>query len=105
VPPLPPKITLLSDTTQLSIPGAIMYGIAYAAQHSDAVFASGSLNVLRYGRVLKSRQLVGLRGAGIAFDGLYYVTRVTHDISRGEYKQSFELARNGVISNVPRVPA
>jgi hypothetical protein len=105
VPPLPPKITLLTDTTQMSIPGAIMYGIAYAAQHSDAVFASGSLNVLRYGRVLKSRQLVGLRGAGIAFDGLYYVTRVTHDISRGEYKQSFELARNGVISTLPRVPA
>ena len=37
----------------------------------------------------KSRQLVGVRGAGLPFDGLYYVKSVTHDIKRGEYKQSF----------------
>ena len=104
VPPLPPKITLLDDTTQMSPLRAVMHGIAYAAEHSDAVFADGNLDVLRYGRLLKSRQLVGLRGAGLAFDGLYYVSRVTHDIQRGQYKQSFELARNGVISTLPRVP-
>jgi hypothetical protein len=105
VPPLPPKLTLLNDTSHMSVPRAIMHGIAYASQHSDAVFAHGSLDVLRYGRLLKSRQLVGLRGAGLAFDGLYYVSRVTHDIQRGQYKQSFELARNGVISTLPRGPA
>jgi hypothetical protein len=61
--------------------------------------------VLRYGRVLRARRLVGLRGAGLAFDGLWFVKRVTHDIRRGAYAQSFELARNGVISTVPSVPA
>jgi hypothetical protein len=49
--------------------------------------------------------LVGVRGAGIAYDGLYYVNSVTHDIKRGEYKQSFQLSRDGLISLTPRVPA
>jgi hypothetical protein len=81
-----------------------MAGLAYASQHADAVFANGSLDVMRYGRVLKSRQLVGVRGAGAAFDGLYFVKSVTHKVKRGEYKQDFTLARNGLISTVPRVP-
>ena len=68
------------------------------------VTASGSLDVLRYGRVLKARQLVGVRGVGAAFDGLYYVKSVTHNIKHGEFKQSFELARNGLVSTVPVVP-
>jgi hypothetical protein len=80
-----------------------MMGLAEASRTSDAVFATGSLNVLRYGRILKARQLVGVRGAGPAFDGLYYVKSVTHSIKRGEYKQSFELARNGLLSTVPKV--
>jgi hypothetical protein len=35
--------------------------------------------------VLQPRRLVGVRGAGMAFDGLHYVQSVTHQISRGEY--------------------
>lgn len=70
---------------------------------SDAISASGSLDVLRYGRVLRSRQLVGVRGAGLAYDGLYYVNSVTHNLKRGEYKQNFTLSRDGLISNMPRV--
>ena len=60
---------------------------------------------LRYGGILKSRRLVGVRGAGTAFDGLYYVSSVTHSIKRGEYKQQFQLARNGLISTIPKVAA
>jgi len=105
VPPLPPKLTPLSDTARLSPLGAVMKGLAYASQHSDAVSGNGSLDVMRYGRPLKSRQLVGVRGAGDAFDGLYYVKSVTHNIKRGEYKQSFSLARNGLLSTLPKVPA
>ena len=41
------------------------------------------------GSILRSRMLVGVRGAGLAYDGLYYVDSVTHNIKRGEYKQSF----------------
>jgi hypothetical protein len=104
VPPLPPQIRALDDTAQMSPLSALMSGLAYAGQHSDSVFGSGRLDVSRYGRLLKSRQLVGVRGAGLPFNGLYYVKSVTHDIKRGEYKQSFTLARNGLISTLPTVP-
>jgi hypothetical protein len=104
VPPLPPKRKNLDNTAHLSAPAALMTGLAYAAQNSDSVFGTGTLDVARYGRLLKSRQLVGVRGAGLAFDGLHYVTSVTHDIKRGEYKQTFTLARNGLVSTLPTVP-
>ncbi len=105
LPPLPPKIEKLDDTAHMSPLSALMTGLAYAGQHSDSVFGTGRLDVARYGRLLKSRQLVGVRGAGLPFDGLYYVKSVSHDIKRGEYKQSFSLARNALISTVPAVPA
>ena len=31
------------------------------------------------------------------FDGYYYVTSVSHDIKRGSYKQSFSVAREGLV--------
>jgi hypothetical protein len=104
VPPLPPKIEHLHDTGHLSPGLAMMRGLAYASQHSDSVFGNGTLDVAKYGRVLKSRKLVGVRGAGSPYDGLYYVKSVTHDIQRGAYKQSFSLARNGLFSTLPVVP-
>lgn len=104
VPPLPPRIEKLTDTAHLSPPQALMAGLAYASQHSDSVFGTGSLDVAKYGRLLKSRQLVGVRGAGLPFDGLFYVKSVTHEIERGAYRQSFSLARNGLISTFPSVP-
>ena len=104
VPPLPPKLVSLDNTAQMSPISALMAGLAYAGQHSDSVFGKGRLDVTRYGRLLKSRQLVGVRGAGLPFDGLYFVKSVTHDIKRGEYKQSFSLARNALVSTFPTVP-
>jgi hypothetical protein len=94
----------IDSVAYLSLTKAILKGLAAKAHSSDVVTASGTLNVLRYGRLLKARQLVGVRGAGKAFDGLYYVKSVTHEIKRGEYKQSFTLVRNGLISTVPKVP-
>jgi hypothetical protein len=82
-----------------------MIGIGKASQWAEAVTGQGELDVVRYGNILKARQLVGVRGAGLAYDGLCYVKNVTHKIKRGEYKQSFELSRNGLISTVPKVAA
>ncbi|RQO54782.1 hypothetical protein DBR47_22205 [Paucibacter sp. KBW04] len=104
VPPLPPKLHKLTATAHLSAPAALMAGLAYASRNSDSVFGQGALDVGRYGRLLKSRALVGVRGAGLPFDGLYYVSSVSHEIERGSYKQSFSLARNGLISTLPTVP-
>ncbi len=105
IPPIPKRFPMIRETAKLSFIQAALIGLAKAAQSADAVTATGSLDVTRYGRVLKARKLVGVRGVGAAFDGLYYVKSVTHKIKRGEYKQDFTLARNGLLSTVPRVPA
>ncbi len=105
IPPIPKEFVPLDNTSKFSIPQAVLMGVARSSTSSEAVTVSGSLNVLRYGRVLKARKLVGVRGAGDAFDGLYYVRGVTHNIKRGEYKQSFNLSRNGLLSTVARVLA
>jgi hypothetical protein len=104
VPPLPPKITFLNDTAKLNPLAAAMTGLAYAGQHTDSVFGSGTLDVARYGHVLQARRLVGVRGVGEAFDGLHYVTSVSSSLKRGEFTQSFSLARNALLSTVPTVP-
>jgi hypothetical protein len=102
-PPLPLHIKLITNepdtrgTTKYTPIQAAAIGLAKAAKGSEVISGSGSLDVVRYGRVLKARQLVGVRGAGIAYDGLYYVKSVTHNIKRGEYKQSFTLSRNALI--------
>ena len=103
--PLPKDIRPITETAKYSPLRGALIGLAKAAQSADGVSGSGTLDVLRYGRVLKARKLVGVRGAGPAFDGLYYVKSVTHSIKRGEYKQNFTLGRNGLISTVPMVPA
>ena len=98
------NITLLRDTAKMSPMQALSKGVAVAAESQDAVSGRGTLDVLRYGHILKARRLVGARGVGPAFDGLYYVKSVKHKIKRGEYKQEFTLSRNGLVSTVPVVP-
>ena len=101
---LPPDLKpFRGDLSKLPIPQAIMIGLAEASKNADVVTCTGSLDVTRYGGVLGARKLVGVRGAGPAFDGLYYVKSVTHKIKRGEYKQDFTLTRNGLVSTVPTV--
>jgi hypothetical protein len=99
------NVTLLKDTAKLSPMAAIATGLAVASRSADAVSGRGALDVVRYGRLLKARQLVGVRGTGLAFDGLYYVKSVATTLKRGEMKQSFELTRNGLVSITPKVPA
>jgi hypothetical protein len=99
------NVSLLKDTAKLNPMQAISRGLAEAGRSQDSVTANGSLDVLRYGRPLKARQLVGVRGAGVAYDGLYFVSSVKSTLKRGEFKQSFQLTRNGLVSITPTVPA
>ena len=98
------NLKILKDTAKMNPMQAILKGLNEAKKSQDSVSANGSINVLRYGRPLKARQLVGVRGAGIAYDGLYFVKSVTSTLKRGEFKQSFNLTRNGLVSITPRVP-
>jgi hypothetical protein len=109
IPPLPTNLlppdiaTYRDDASKLTIPQAIMMAFNAGSESSECVSCEGTLDVVRYGNILKARQLVGVRGAGYCFDGLYYVKNVTHRIKRGEYKQSFTLTRNGLVSTVQTV--
>ena len=73
------------------------------ASLQQVVTATGELDALQYGGVLNARGLVGLRGAGLTYDGLYYVKSVTHTIQPGQYHQRFELTREGTGSITPAV--
>jgi hypothetical protein len=69
----------------------------------DTVTADGELDAVRYQDLLQARGVVGLRGAGFSYDGLYYVQRVTHTIRKGSYRQRFTLSREGLGSTTPAV--
>jgi hypothetical protein len=69
----------------------------------NVVTASGELDTIHYGSVLQLRGLVGLRGVGHSYDGLYYVKRVSHRISPGQYQQSFTITREGLGSTQQRL--
>jgi hypothetical protein len=83
--------------------GAALAALGALFATADVISGSGQIDVLRYGRVFKARQLAAVRGAGTYYDGKYYVKSVTHSIKRGEYKQSFTLSRGGVGSSVSTV--
>ena len=90
--------------TGLSIEQALARAQAELERSNEAVVtATGELDATRYGDILTPRTLVGLRGAGLLYDGIYYVRQVTHVIERGAYRQRFSLAREGLGTTVPAV--
>lgn len=102
--PPPRRIEFPAGMAKLSMGEAANRALASSFAAADSVTGNGTLDVSRYGRVLRSRMLVGVRGAGITYDGMYYVNSVTHTLKRGEYKQSFTLSRDGLISPTQTVP-
>lgn len=76
---------------------------AETEQSTDVVKAEGEVNAVRYGHLLHARGLVGLRGVGYSYDGLYYVKQVATSIRKGEVRQKFTLTREGLGSTVPVV--
>ncbi|MFL6858307.1 MAG: hypothetical protein ACJ8EB_10420 [Allosphingosinicella sp.] len=102
--PTPPaRITATKDTARLSPSEAAKRALGIVMQSADAISGHGSLNVASYGSVLKPNMMVGVRGAGTAYDGPYYVDSVTHNLKPGEYKQSFTLSRDGLMAPAPAV--
>lgn len=104
IPPIPKRFPIVADTAFKTFPRALMQAWADQAASMRSVTAEGTLDALRYGQALKPRRLVGLRGVGTAFDGLYYTQKVTSTLRPGEFTQAFTLVRNGLVSTVGRVP-
>jgi hypothetical protein len=101
--PTPLRSQQLVPIANESPAGAALAALASLFQTVDVITGSGQLDVLRYGQIFKARQLAQVRGAGNYYDGKYYVKSVTHNIKRGEYKQSFVLSRGGTGSSVSTV--
>jgi hypothetical protein len=101
--PTPLRSQQLKPIANESPAGAALAALASLFKTADVISASGQLDVLRYGHIFKARQLAAVRGAGQYYDGKYYVKSVTHNIKRGEYKQSFTLSRGGVGSSISTV--
>src|SRR3989442_331185 len=79
-PAIPSKVEF-PDALSKEDPDAVVNKIlGILALSSDSISVSGSLDVVRYGRALRSRMIVGVRGASMAYDGMYYVDSVTHNI-------------------------
>lgn len=104
-PPIPRKIRHIKDMESLSLAEASQRLLGEAFRSENSTEATGSVDLLRYGEILKPRRIVGVRGAGNAYDGEYLVESVTHSIQRGSFKQQFTLVRNGLGSTVRRVRA
>ncbi|RYJ30230.1 hypothetical protein CU044_1584 [Streptomyces sp. L-9-10] len=92
------KRRTLSGTAKKDLGQASAEALARAATSADAISGSGSLDVNRHGYVLRPRELVGVRGAGVTYDGDYYVKSVTHNLRPGSYQQNFTLSREGLIA-------
>ena len=109
IPPLAASPTparrkvILRNSANQSPAEAAATAVSTTTRAPDAVTGNGEIDNARYGRVLRSRQLVGVRGVGLSYDGFYYVRKVTHRIRAGEYTQNFTISREGTGTLTPAV--
>jgi hypothetical protein len=95
--------TVNREGARLNPAQALGRAMAEASRGADALTLTGEVDGIRYGSILRPHKLVGVRGAGLSYSGLYYVQQVTHRIRAGEYKQSFSLVREGRVATTPAV--
>ena len=91
-----PPMELYYDTDATNPAEAMIYALSRATTSSRSIRASGEVDGIKFKRPLLAGLLVLVRGAGRQHSGYYYVTSVTHRISRDDYRQSFSAWRNAV---------
>jgi phage protein D len=90
-----PRKVLLSQLGMGSAGEVQQYAQAVVDRSSWSIVAEGELNTVAYGKVLRAKQPVMVRGVGQQFSGRYYVERVLHTITGdGTWTQRFTLRRN-----------
>jgi phage protein D len=97
------RTTLLRGEAHQGATRALAASAAAATNAPDPVQLTGTMDGVRYGTVLRARNLVGVRGAGATHDGIYFVSAVTHRVARGGYTQQFTLKREGTGALLPVV--
>ncbi|MEM9267103.1 MAG: hypothetical protein AAGA46_16425, partial [Cyanobacteria bacterium P01_F01_bin.13] len=91
----PLRTTIPRGTAHLPLSQAMLRSQVAAGDSDEVASTQGEVDTVRYGHVLQARRLVRVVGSGSTNSGTYYVKKVTHRIRRGDYKQSFELTREG----------
>jgi hypothetical protein len=61
----------------------------------------GEVDTVIYGAALEAGKLVGIKGVGEAFSGIYYITHVKHKFDLERYMQHFTARRNGSAPSGP----
>lgn len=98
------KQLLIEDQCGLTYSEVFARAQGITNQSRDRVIvAEGTLNSCKYGAVLQINGLIGVQGAGLSYDGLYYVEQVVHTLGMGYYRQQFRLTRDGTGTTVPAV--
>jgi hypothetical protein len=93
---LVPPVERIYGTDAANPAEALLQAASRATSSSRTIRATGEVDGLKYTRPLLAGLPVLVRGAGSQHSGLYYVTSVTHRISRDDYTQSFSAWRNAV---------
>lgn len=93
---IPPPIERPAGTDAASPAEMQARALARATSSSRSVRANGEVDGIKYNRPLLAGLPVLVRGAGRQMSGLYYVTDVSHRISRDSYTQRFSAWRNAV---------
>jgi len=105
-PARPSRTAIARDAANLSFAQALQRATMGSVDSASVLEANGEVDAARYGRALRSRRLINVRGAGNTYNGTYYVKEVVHNIRRfprPEYKMSFKLTREGRGTTSPSV--
>lgn len=62
--------------------------------HDWVIQAEGEIDGALYGRAMRARTVVPIRGAGRQYSGNYHVTKVIHRFTLDEYRQRYWVQRN-----------
>jgi hypothetical protein len=96
--------TLLTESANEGAVEAGTSSIVEATEAAEPVTGQGEVDTVRYGHALRARSIVGVRGVGFTYDGLYFVQRVAHSITLNDYRQTFSISRDGTGSLLPVLP-
>lgn len=103
VTPFDKRTVIMREIAKYTTPRAKERATELMKERFNATGATGEVDIVVYGQVLKAGGLVGVRGAGALYNGDYYVSQVVHVIERDSYTQRFTLKREGLGAKSNRV--
>jgi len=92
--PFPPRTQVIRCPPALSKEELKAYLCGVLIRNSFFVKATGTLNALRYGAILRTHKTVKIFGYGKVYTGTYYVRKVVHTLTPKTYHMEFEAHRN-----------